>query len=231
MIVAGRAPGRQDHGMATVKRALVFADGDLPSPALIRELLKQADLVVAADGGASKALRAGVVVDAVVGDLDSLTRAARRLIPEERIIEVHDLHSTDLQKAIDYCLEQGATRIDVTAAGGGRSDHALANLSVIPLYRGRADVRVVDDLFEIRLVDRTTTIDAPVGTVVSLVAIGTCEGVTTSGLRWDLGEQTLRFSPRGVHNEVMHPPATVSVRSGDLLLFQGRWVEPHMGTG
>lgn len=215
--------------MASVNRALVFADGDLPSPALIRELLDEADLVVAADGGASKALRAGVVVDAVVGDLDSLTRAARRHIPAERIIEVRDLYSTDLQKAIEYCLEHGASRIDVTAAGGGRSDHALANLSVIPLYRGRADVRVIDDLFEIRLIDGHTTIDAPIGTVVSLVAIGTCEGVTTNGLRWDLTDRTLQFSPLGVHNEVVKRPATVSVRSGDLLLFQGRWVEPHAG--
>ncbi|MCK9518680.1 MAG: thiamine diphosphokinase [Dehalococcoidia bacterium] len=214
---------------SAVRHALVVADGDIPSPSLLAGLAKRAGLVVAADGGAAKALRAGLVVDAVVGDLDSLTEAVRRSIPEQNIHKSFDLNSTDLQKAIEYCLAWGATRIDVTAAGGGRADHALANLSVIPLYRGQADVRVVDDLFEIRLVDGTIEIEAPVGTVVSLVAIGRCEGVTTTGLRWDLTEHTLPFSPRGVHNEVERHPATVAVRNGDLLLFQGRWIEPHAG--
>jgi thiamine pyrophosphokinase len=226
-VVAARRGQRQDCAMGAMRRALVVADGELPSPSLLAARAKEADLVVAADGGAAKALRAGVSVDAVVGDLDSLTEAVRQFVPSEHIHKVDDLDSTDLQKAIEFCLAKGATRVDVTAAGGGRADHALANLSVIPLYRGRADVRVVDDRFEIRLVDGLTTIDGVVGTVVSLVAIGRCEGVSTSGLRWDLADFTLDFSPRGVHNELHRPPATVSVRSGDLLLFQGRWVEPH----
>ncbi|MCZ7579006.1 MAG: hypothetical protein M5U18_18940 [Dehalococcoidia bacterium] len=46
-------------------------------------------------------------------------------------------------------------------------------------------------------------------------------------MRWDLHDFTLTFSPRGVHNEVADTPATISVRTGDLLLFRGRWVERH----
>ena len=63
---------------------------------------------------------------------------------------------------------------------------------------------------------------------VPLIAIGRCEGVTTVNLRWDLANHTLDFSPYGVHNEVARQPAAVSVTSGDLLLFTGRWVEPHV---
>jgi thiamine pyrophosphokinase len=70
-------------------------------------------------------------------------------------------------------------------------------------------------------------VEAEPGTVVSLVAIGPCEGVTTSGMRWDLHDYALGFSPYGIHNEVAISPATVSVRNGDLLLFRGRWVEKH----
>jgi hypothetical protein len=54
-------------------------------------------------------------------------------------------------------------------------------------------------------VESEASIDAPAGTVVSLVAIGECRRVTTRGLRWDLTNQTLVFSPFGVHNEVARP--------------------------
>ena len=209
-------------------RALLFADGDLPSRALVDELRPGAGLVVAADGGADKALTLGVRVDAVVGDLDSVSDGARRELGEGALHHSPSPDSTDLQKAIEFAIERGAHEIDIVAAGGGRADHALANLSVLPLYRGRVKIRVIDDLFEVSLVEGEAVIDAPVGTVVSLVAIGQCTGVTTKGLRWDLAKYSLAFSPYGVHNEVESPPATVSVATGDLLLFRGRWIEKHV---
>ncbi len=207
-------------------RALVVANGEPPSASLLRELGAGADLIVAADGGAHAAMAAGLRVDMAVGDLDSLTDDAR-LSLGERILLRADPNRTDLQKAVDYCIERGCEEIDIAAAGGGRADHALANLSLLPLCRGKARVRILDDLFEVSLVEGTAVVDAPPGTVVSLVAIGECRGVSTSGLRWDLEARTLAFSPLGIHNEVATPPATVSVASGDLLLFRGRWVEKH----
>jgi thiamine pyrophosphokinase len=184
--------------------------------------------VVAADGGADKALSAGVLVDAVVGDLDSLSLEARAVIPLDALHHAPSPDETDLQKAIAFAIARGARSIDLVAMGGGRADHALANLSVLTLYGRRLPMRVVDDLFEVELVVGEARIDAPLGTVVSLVAIGEARGVTTRGLRWDLTDHTLVFSPYGVHNEVARPDVEVSVESGDLLLFRGRWVERHV---
>ncbi len=207
-------------------RALVVANGEPPSAGLLQELGAGADIIVAADGGAHAAMAAGLHVDMAVGDLDSLADDARVSLGE-RILLRADPNRTDLQKAVDYCIERGCGEIDIAAAGGGRADHALANLALLTLSRGRARLRIVDDLFEVSLVEGTVVVDAPPGTVVSLVAIGECRGVSTSGLRWDLDDKTLGFSPLGIHNEVATPPATVSVASGDLLLFRGRWVEKH----
>lgn len=213
--------------LLTPVRALVFANGDPPSLALIDQLHHGAALVVAADGGADKALALGISVDAVVGDLDSVSDAARAAIPPDRFHLVARLDTTDLQKAIAFAIEKGCDTVDVVAAGGGRADHALANLSVITLFRGQARVRIHDDLFEVSLVEGRSVIEAEPGTLISLIAIGPCRGVTTTGMRWDLTEFTLPFGPRGIHNEVAISPATVSVSEGDLLLFRGRWVEKH----
>jgi thiamine pyrophosphokinase len=208
-------------------RALVFANGEPPSAALAAQFAAGAGLVVAADGGAQAALALRIRPTAVVGDFDSMTDAIRAELPNAAFVRNHDPDFTDLQKAIEHCIAAGATEIDILGAAGGRSDHALANLSVLLLYRDRAKVRIVDELFAIEAVARSATIDEPPGTIVSLVAVGVCEGVTTTGMRWNLTDHRLAFAPRGVHNEVAVPPATVSVRTGDLLLFRGRRIEKH----
>lgn len=217
----------RDFPRGAVARALVVANGELDDAAVARTLDAEADLVVAADGGAGVAIDAGILPHAVVGDLDSLGEL-RRLLRPDQLFPYADPEHTDLEKAIAFAITRGAKRVDVVAAGGGRADHAFANLSVLRTFAGRADVRVHDHHFEIRLVRGEVSIDAEPGTVVSLVAVGLCEGVWTSGLRWPLLDESLEFSPRGIHNEVETRPATVSVRSGDLLLFQGRWVERHI---
>ena len=208
-------------------RALVVANGEPPSSGLLATLARESAFVVGADGGALIALAAHVEPDVVTGDLDSLDSATRAHLGPDRLVLDADPDRTDLQKAIDLARARGATEITVAGFGGGRADHALANLSVLVLYRGRCRMRLVDDLFEICLVDGQVEFEAEAGTVVSLVALGRCEGVTTRGLRWDLEDYPLAFSPYGVHNELVRSPATVSVREGDLLLFKGRFVEHH----
>lgn len=208
--------------------ALVFANGEPPGDAFLSELQGREWTVVAADGGVRHALRAGFRVDAVVGDLDSVDDELRHALGADVFHEVRRADTNDLEKAIRFCIDRGEREIDVVCAGGRRADHALANLSVLVRFRREARVRILDELFTVSLVDGTEIVAGEPGTVISLVAIGTCTGVTTHGLRWDLDDFTLEFSPRGVHNEIASSPASVSVDAGDLLLFRGRWVERHV---
>ena len=126
-------------------RALIIANGEGPSKDLVRALRDAVDTVIAADGGADVALAAGVVPDFVVGDLDSVSEAARLRIAAERFHLDADPEATDLQKTIRFAIEKGASEVDIVAWGGGRADHALANLSVLVMFRGLAKLRLVDD--------------------------------------------------------------------------------------
>ncbi len=208
-------------------RTLIFANGDAPSQELVNQVHRKGDLIFAADGGARHALACGLMPDAIIGDLDSVDDEIRAAVPEGRFHRVSRLDITDLEKAVAFALARRSTEVEILGAGGGRSDHALANLSVLVTHRGAAAIRMHDELFEVSLVDGSATIEGPAGTVVSLVALGVCTGVSTEGLRWPLEEFTLPFGPRGVHNEIETSPARVSVKTGDLLLFKGRWIEKH----
>ncbi len=208
-------------------RAVVIANGEPPSLGLMQDVAMRARLVVAADGGADLAFAFGLQPHVVIGDLDSVSPAARRQLLGTKFIQDSDPDTTDLEKALNYCIARGATEIAVLCAGGGRADHALGNLSLLVKLGRTANIRLLDDQFAISLVNGRAEVDGPIGTVVSLVAIGACTGVTTHGMRWELSDYEMTFSPYGIHNEIADSPASVEVATGDLLLFAGRWVERH----
>ena len=200
-------------------KVLIVANGEAPEDGLMKQLAMESAFVVAADGGSATAFSADITPDFIVGDLDSLPSSD---FPDDRVVRLADQSTTDLEKAIEFCIERGATEVSIVGAGGRRADHALGNLSVLVLFRDRVDVRIIDDLFEISVVNGTAEVSGSKGTVVSLIALGPCEGVTTEGLRWKLLNDSLTFNPRGIHNELLGHSGRVTVRSGDLILFQSR---------
>ena len=91
-------------------------------------------LVVAADGGAHGAAQAGIAVDELVGDLDSI--APDRLAALEASgasIEAwpRDKDASDTELAVRAALRHRPGRIVILGAlGGSRLDHALANVGL-----------------------------------------------------------------------------------------------------
>ncbi|MFN2484106.1 MAG: thiamine diphosphokinase [Candidatus Limnocylindria bacterium] len=210
-------------------RAVVVAAGDL-APADV-EHLSGADLVVAADGGASSLDRLDRRPALVVGDFDSIDEAvARRLgASGTRLRSVPpDKDETDMELAVDAAVEAGADRIVLLGGLGGlRIDHAVANLLLLgdTALAGRT-VEIAHGLTRVRAVrgGDSAVLEAGVGDIVSLLPIdGDADGVVTEGLRYPLHGERLRFGrARGVSNEVVARPASVALASGALLVFEIR---------
>ena len=216
--------------------------GDRPLPRRLRALCDGA-LIIAADGGADRLRARGVAPDAVVGDLDSLSKTARADCAD-RLIHDDDAQRTDLEKAVAYARERGADDIVVVGWAGDRIDHTLAALGL--LYRdgnaggggnsgssddddGRPDprVRLIDDRFTARAVAGSAEFAAPAGTLFSLIALPQAT-VTLRGARWPLDRARLTLGGRGVHNEV-GPEGRVAVEchDGRLVLCEGRFRISH----
>jgi thiamine pyrophosphokinase len=200
-----------------------------------------ADLVIAADGGARKAGRAGLRPALVVGDGDSLgesglaeVRAAA--IPLELAAAAKD--ESDLELAIIAAVARGARRLTILGAlGGPRFDHALANAWLLahPALGGRTAV-LLDARTRVRLLSAGPADDATAaartavilagspGDLVSLFPFGEdAVGVTTDGLAYPLLDEPLRSGPaRGLSNVRTGTEARVSLRSGRLLIVETR---------
>ena len=96
--------------------------------------------VIAVDSGLVYVQEAGVIPDVILGDFDSLG-----FVPEGALVHPAIKDKSDLELALDYALEQGATDIIVYGCLGGRMDHTLAALQNLAFVAERGvRVRAVD---------------------------------------------------------------------------------------
>ena len=154
------------------------------------ECLARAPGAVAADGGAGPLLAAGRVPDAVIGDLDSLASPDRARIPGGRIHRIAEQDSTDFEK----CLVRIEAPL-VLAVGflGGRTDHALAALSVLARGVGPRCV-LVSETDAVCHAPGRLDLHLAAGARVSLFPMAPVAG-RSEGLRWPIGG--IAFAPAG----------------------------------
>ena len=187
--------------IVTTGRPVTLIGGGTVEPPALAAALSRAPLVVAADGGADAALAVGLLPDAVIGDLDSLTPATRAAIPTDRLHRIAEQDSTDFEK----CL----TRIDAplilaVGFGGPRLDHLLACLTTL-VQPGHPPTILLTEAEVIFSAPSRLRLDLTPGTRLSIAPLGSVTG-TSHGLRWPLDGITLNPATRtGTSNEATGP--------------------------
>ena len=73
-----------------MSKALLICNGEKPKKWL-KKWVKEADFVLAADGGANAAAEAGITPDAVIGDLDSASERTRKIFQDITFIHIQNL--------------------------------------------------------------------------------------------------------------------------------------------
>ena len=188
------------------------------------------DLLIAADGGADHLLRMGLTPDLLLGDLDSLvgTRPSCPLLqyPAEK-------DDTDMALSVEEGIARGyRTFLLFGVLGGGRLDHTLAAVSLLPGYAARGlDVTLIGGGQRVRALaaGQTCVFSPHLRVYLSLFAAsGDACGVSAQSLKYSLENATLKaHSSLGVSNEFLQGQvARVSVEQGSLLLvWQEEWKE------
>jgi thiamine pyrophosphokinase len=211
-------------------RVIIVANGELVDPETIRAELMNADLVIAADGGALHCLDLGIVPGLVVGDFDSLSPAILdRLIAGGTAIQRHPAakDETDLELALLAALHQGATHILIFGALGARWDMSMANVLLLahPAF-AQQQITLWADGQRICLLQagQTHQLNGSPGDTVSLIPLhGDASGVKTEGLAYPLSDETLYFgATRGISNTLLGEQASVFIQHGALLCVQIR---------
>lgn len=209
-------------------QVVLFANGVANRGLMVGQALERLPSahVLCADGGALNAEKFGLTPQTIIGDLDSLSaRQVERFTAAGADILRFPARKdeTDLELALNWCLENHASEIVIFGALGGRIDQTLANLFLLalPALRGIA-IEVVDGNQSLRLARLGRhEVKGCVGDTISLIPMGgSVHVVSTKNLEYPLRGESLTFGPaRGISNVMTAEHATIEIAGGLLLLI------------
>ena len=210
----------------TKKIAIIVANGKITEVEEVKARLAVMDaaFVIAVNGGSVNSRKLNLDLDVVIGDLDSLETELREHLYNTgvRIENFPALkNETDLELGLLSAVGQGARRIIILGAVGGRLDMTLANVLLLahPRLQGvKAEVwHGAQTAWLIR--PPGDDIEGHVGDTLSLIPLGAnATGITTHNLVYTLDGDDLDFGPaRGISNVLSDTNARVELQAG--LLF------------
>ncbi|SRR5450759_1211318 len=164
---------------------VIVADGTFPQHQIPLGYLKNAKRIICCDGSAQNLILAGMLPEAIVGDLDSLNddlanRFSDRIFPDE------SQETNDLTKAVSWCCKMGYKDIVIVGATGKREDHTIGNISLLAEYIKYLNVIMVTDTGILQSFLESSQISSFPGQQVSIFSIDPETEVTSHGLRYPL---------------------------------------------
>ncbi len=199
-------------------KCIVVANGDFPKKALPLTLLQQADTIIACDGAIGKLEKAGIVPDAIVGDLDSIPQEAFTRYAD-RIHIVQDQEINDLTKAVRFALQKGENEVLIIGATGLREDHTLGNISLLMSYAPFFKrIEMLSDYGLFTPLLQSTCLKSTEGQQVSIFSMMPEGEITTKGLRWKIEKRRLTEWWQGTLNEALSDRFTITLSAGARVL-------------
>ncbi len=183
-------------------------------------------LIICCDGGVRHLQQTEIKPDVIIGDMDSIDPAQLANYSEQgvKIIKYPvGKDFTDTELALDYAIKLKPEAIYIWAALGGRLDHALSNVFLLEKDEVVSiKTYLIDEYCEAFLLNGNVSFSKSLGQTVSLIALSPqVEGITLRGFQYPLDDAILSMGEsHGVSNIIKEDYATVSVRSGNLLVIR-----------
>lgn len=200
------------------KRTVIIADGTFPEHSIPMGYLRDADLRICCDGGAENLINAGLVPDAIVGDLDSLSEELKNRFADRLYID-DEQETNDLTKAVKWCHESGYDDIVVLGATGKREDHTLGNISLLAEYAKYVKIKMVTDSGIFLPFLRNCKVNSFPGQQVSIFSIDPETEITSTGLRYQLKGRKLKNWWEATLNEALEDHVELNFKGGPILVF------------
>jgi len=217
-------------------KAVIIANGILEKNETFSETIKQAELIICADGGASHLIRMGILPHVIIGDLDSISPEDRAFFNEKSIEMIKypsEKDVTDTELAAEFAMENKCNDITFLGVTGTRLDHTLANIFLLKKLafrfagqegESRVQCKIIDDNNEIYIVSKSLSLKKTHNAFLSIIPLTeTVEGVTTSGLKYPLTNAEMNFgSTLGISNQFLCETAIISVKKGVIIVIKSR---------
>jgi thiamine pyrophosphokinase len=204
------------------EEGVTLVGGGPVSAAVLSRALKEAPRLIAADAGADRLLRLGALPEAVIGDLDSISPAARARLAG-RLHPIAEQDTTDFDKALRSVAAPFVLGLGFT---GARLDHGLAVLNTLARYPDRRCL-ILGPQDVTFLAPPDLTLNLRAGSRLSLFPLGPVRG-ESRGLVWPI--EGIEFAPGGrigTSNAVAEGPVRLAFDAPHMLIILPRAALPR----
>ena len=207
-------------------KTVIVANGTLCQTNRLLSRIQQADMVIAADGGAVHLHHMGIVPRIIIGDLDSIPENILSLFKEKQVkILKHPVRKdqTDMELCMEYAITHGCTDLLIIGATSTRLDHTLANIFILRRLAAQGiPTTLIDAHNDIHIVVSHLTLTGCPGDLLSVIPISDhVQGLTLEGLEYPLTNQALCMgSTMGISNVFTQDNACISLTSGAVLVIK-----------
>ena len=178
---------------------VIVGNGEFPAHQIPLNHLKNAGTIICADGGADQLISYNLTPNAIIGDMDSTK--LRKDDFKGAWISSPNQNRTDLQKTLDWCIENNLNDVTVLGTMGRREDHSLGNLHVLAEFSKKMDIRFITNYAVIYSFKGKRTFSSLIGQQISIVAIEHVRSISTSGLKYELNNEQFPPACNGISNE------------------------------
>ncbi|WP_417584483.1 thiamine diphosphokinase [Pelagibacterium sp.] len=189
---------------------LIVGGGDV-DPEMLAALADMAVALVGADSGGDVLVAAGLVPDAVIGDMDSVTDTAR-FPSTTRVLDLPEQDTTDFEKCLYSTLAPVTLALGMT---GGRFDHTLAALHAVTVHASERRIVLVDGHDLAVGVAGSIRIKVGAGERVSIYPLGRTSFSGSKGLLYRLdGLEMVQGQTIGTSNRAVEDIVEIEVAPG-----------------
>ncbi len=197
-------------------KTCIFLNGTPPSKRLIKKTISENDMIIAADGAYDYLEKYKLLPQLLIGDMDSVSN-----LPKDdnvELIQINDPETNDLEKALNYCLENNLSDIRIYGADGKRFDHALINIATLSSYSNLLNIEIITGEEFLRfLKPGEYDFKGKRRQRFSLLAIHTADELTLTGARYPLKNATLHKGSRGLSNAFFKNDLHITFKTGSVL--------------
>ncbi len=209
-------------------KCVIIANGDLEYTKDILYTIKNAQMIISADGGARHLRALNILPHVMIGDFDSIHPDDQIFFKEKQVKTItfsSRKNNTDTELCLSWALENKATDITLLGVTGTRLDHTLANIFLLKnLARQDIPARIINKNNEIHIVTDFIELKGRPKDFLSIIPITEkVTGITLKGLEYPLFNASLEMgSCLGVSNFFKETVASVSLKKGGLIVIKSR---------
>ncbi len=199
------------------KNIAVVINGEFPTNTEIINKIESAEIIIAIDGATNSLIDCGITPTISIGDFDSIKPSYKDKVSQ--IVHAEDQNKTDLEKTLDWCIDNNYLSLCIFGISGKSEDHFLGNFFAINEYCDTIDCTIYTDYSIITPCIGKTLFDSFKGEIVSIISFESNNKVTSTNLAYPLDTYKLHPSARAIRNKSLGDSFTIE-SSKKLMVFQ-----------